>query len=278
MEPPLILRVLAISLRPTAILLICALALGASLTHRKALARALSRVAAAQALVLVGAVLAFGMAALALALTSLNPTPVLKATPLGRALLGPLALVVGWRFSGVERGNGWRALLGRAVEPKRRMARVVQIGLLVVVLASSLVVGGRSLTNNSSTSLVELAYDLFEYAVPDQIVKLASDECLIARVLEYGIYDQYQAGQDAVAELEARGSSAVAGVASTLNQARQRWPPQPNTLKPGTIGWGLEFIRAHGEKSQADAWNGISWESDLHRLNTYRPRAEAWRY
>lgn len=276
MEPPLILRVLAISLRPIAILLICALALGASLTHRKALARALSRVAAAQALVLVGAVLAFGMAALAL--TSLNPTPVLKATPLGWALLGPLALVVGWRFSGVERGNDWRALLGRVVEPKRRMARVVQIGLLVVVLGSSLVVGGRSLMNNSSTSLVELAYDLFEYAVPDQIVKLASDECLMARVLEYGINDQYQAGQDAVAELEARGSSAVGGVVSTLNQARQGWPPQPNTLKPGTIGWGLEFLRAHGEKSQADAWNGISWESDLHRLNTYRPRAEAWRY
>jgi len=272
-------RVLATPLRPTSILLVLALALLASLAGCPALASALRRMGATLTLFLIGAVLVTGMAGLALTLTGVNPTPVLDIAPLGWALLGPLALVTGWRFSQLRALIAGRGLLVRS--PGRAKGRVAQ-GLTFMSLASVvltiLIIGGRSLTHNSRTSRIELAYDLFEYAVPDQVLELASDECLMARVLEYGVNDKYDAGESAVAELNERGSSAVDGVASSLNFIRDHWPPEPNTIQPDAIVWGLDFLRKYNAQSKARRWDDIHWDNDLERLNSYRMRSGSWRY
>lgn len=278
-EPPLILRLLATPLRPTTILLVLMLALIASLMHRSALSRVLWRVGGELSIFLMGAVLAFGIAASALALTGVNPTAVLRHAPLGWALLGPLALLVAYRVAGAGRAFAWRPLLVRSVaKQKGRIMRLVQLAALGLLSFFVLALYARPLTHNSRSSLIELVYDLFEFSVPDQVIQIASDECLTARAIEYGVHDEWQAGRWAVRELEKRGSSAIEGVSNAMQQVHDRWPPEPNTVKGGAIEWGVTFLRKHGAESQARAWDDISWDDDLAKLNTPRPGAHSWRY
>jgi hypothetical protein len=138
------------------------------------------------------------------------------------------------------------------------------------------VIGGRSFTDNSPTSLVELGYDLFELMVPDQIEVIASDECLMARVLEYGAENPMM-GRPAKWKLEARRPAATDGVANKLNEVRDNWPPAPNTVDSSGISWGLEFLRKHGAEHKARRWDDIYWRNDLERINTYRPPL-SWKF
>lgn len=277
-EPWLIVRVLATPLRPVSILVVVALSLVASLWRRPALAKMLWRVGEACLLVLMAAVLTFGMAGFALARTGLNPTTLLRGAPFLWALLGPVPLLLGYRLAGVGQLSGWRALFERtAAKEQGRVKRLVELASLGFLAFGLVVLCGRPLTHNSQSSLIEFAYDLFEFFVPDQVIELASDECLMARVLEYGVPDEWGAGRDAAAELSRRGGSAVDGIASALDQVREGWPPEPNTVRPSAIQWGLAFLQSHEADAEARAWDDIPWDRDLSKLNSY-PLHTEWRY
>ncbi len=263
-EPPVLLRLLAMPLHPLAILLLFAAAFASLALGREALSKALRRVAVVALLALFAALLAFGMMALALVKTHSNPTSVLRFAPWFWSTLGPIALTVGVYFCRVPREGFRKALLVRATNLglARRAANLCAFLLAALV---ALLIAGRSVITDEHQGL-SAPYRTFEFLLPDQIESIASDECLAARVLEYGPKDPY-VGEKAAWKLKARGKSAADGVASRLNQTRADWPPEPNAVTESGILWSLDFLHKQDADAKAVSWNDIHWKNELERLN-----------
>jgi hypothetical protein len=266
-EQPASLTLLSLPLRPVLVTSLVFAGLLALLTNRIALARLIFRAAATFGLSLVMCVAAFSMAALALAQTHTDPTLVLRWAPWAWAILGPLTTAIVIRLVGTRRAH-WRSLFLRdAAAGSSRKFLLMPIA--AAALFFSILVGARPLVSDERAWL-SAPYRLFEFLVPDQIVAIASDECLAARVFEYGDSEPF-VGQPATWKLEARGDLAVDAVVTLLNEAREHWPPKPHEITKSGVFWALSFVHKRGAENRARSWADIPWQRDLDRVNEGRP-------
>ena len=256
-------------LKPLVIGMLVVGALLALFKERSTLSRLLLRTALIASVTLVVAVAAFSTASVALAKTGTNPTLILRWTPWVWAGLGPLALAIGLRPA-FSREDGWRNLLQRQAPASGRSSpRFLLVSGLVGTLVTTSLLGARPFISDEH-SWLSAPYRLFEFLVPDQIVLIASDECLAKRVLEYGGSDPF-VGEPAAETLVAHGSWGIDAVVARLNEVREHWPPEPHRVTKDGVLWSMGFLAKRRAEGNLRSWADITWQQDLDQLNDGHP-------
>ncbi len=261
-EPAWPLRLLGLPLYPVAILLTLAAALLLYGLGRRGASRRAWRLAAVQCIALTGLLGLFGFLGVALAMSEVNPTMVLRFVPWVCALVGPVATAVGLsRRGSASVATSTLTDVARPPVLGRAVALLAMIGVLAVVAMVAL----RSFLIDNCWPYASAPYRFVELVVTDQVDAIATDECLASRALEYGPMDL--SVKRPARQLRERGVTAVPGVVAVVEQARSHWPPAPHTVSHDGMRWALDFLEEKGEAAAVARWQGVEWGRDITRAN-----------
>jgi hypothetical protein len=236
----------------------CLYALG-----RKPASRRILRLAAVQTIALIGIVGFFGFVALALTTNHVNPTLGLRFVPWACAVAGPVTLKVGLSARLPVASDGALLTDRKRLQP---VARILGWLATLIFLCLFAIIAVRSFVIDNCWPYASAPYRFLELMLTDQVDAVATDECLVARVLEYGptsLSVDVPAGQ-----IRSRGPSAVPAVVAVMDRTRLDWPPPPHTVSKGGVRWALEFLLEKGEAGAAARWDGVDWERDIAEANS----------